>query len=207
MDRSWGKTTVTLEPVGVAGLITAWNANALFVCLKLASAVAAGCTAVIKPSELSSLQTRVLIEALHEAKLPKGLLNVVTGRGDVVGAELVRNPDVNKIYPRVLPKLFRTRNRAVAEQHRAVERRRHNQPIKLGCREQRIVNRKSATVREPFDCRRKRCNRPPRTPGIERRTKFWKASYLADHEPAQLQDPGSENDFELSDGIADQVAL
>jgi aldehyde dehydrogenase (NAD+) len=43
------------------------------------------------------LQTRVLIEALHEAKLPKGLLNVVTGRGDVVGAELVRNPDVNKI--------------------------------------------------------------------------------------------------------------
>jgi aldehyde dehydrogenase (NAD+) len=95
--RSWGKTTVTLEPVGVAGLITAWNANVLFVCLKLASAVAAGCTVVIKPSEVSSLQTRVLIEALHEAKLPKGLLNVVTGRGDVVGAELVRNPDVNKI--------------------------------------------------------------------------------------------------------------
>ena len=78
--RSWGKTTVTLEPVGVAGLITAWNANALFICLKLASAVAAGCTVVIKPSELSSLQTRVLIEALHEADLPKGLLNVVTGR-------------------------------------------------------------------------------------------------------------------------------
>ena len=51
--RSWGKTTVTREPVGVAGLITAWNANALFVCLKLASAVAAGCTVVIKPSELS----------------------------------------------------------------------------------------------------------------------------------------------------------
>ena len=95
--RSWGKTTVTLEPVGVAGLVTAWNANALFICLKLASAVAAGCTVVIKPSELSSLQTRVLIEALHEARLPKGLLNVVTGLGNVVGAELVRNPDVNKI--------------------------------------------------------------------------------------------------------------
>jgi aldehyde dehydrogenase (NAD+) len=95
--RSWGKTTVTLEPVGVAGLITAWNANALFICLKLASAVAAGCTVVIKPSELSSLQTRVLIEALHEAKLPNGLLNVVTGLGNVVGAELVRNHDVDKI--------------------------------------------------------------------------------------------------------------
>src|SRR5467141_431576 len=97
LTRSWGKTTVTLEPVGVAGLITAWNANALFICLKLASAVAAGCTVVIKPSELSSLPTRVLVEALHEANLPKGLLNVVTGRGNVVGAELVRNPDVAKI--------------------------------------------------------------------------------------------------------------
>jgi aldehyde dehydrogenase (NAD+) len=81
----------------VAGLITAWNANTLFICLKLASAVAAGCTVVIKPSEISSLQTRVLVEALHEAELPKGLLNVVTGLGNVVGAELVRNPDVAKI--------------------------------------------------------------------------------------------------------------
>ena len=97
LTRTWGKTTVTLEPVGVAGLITAWNANTLFICLKLASAVAAGCTVVLKPSELSSLQTVVLIEALHKANLPKGLLNVVTGLGNVVGAELVRNPDVAKI--------------------------------------------------------------------------------------------------------------
>ena len=95
--QSWDKTTVTLEPVGVAGLITAWNANALFICLKLASAIAAGCTVVVKPSELSALQTQVLVEALHEARLPKGVLNVVTGRGEVVGAELVRNPDVDKI--------------------------------------------------------------------------------------------------------------
>jgi aldehyde dehydrogenase (NAD+) len=95
--RSWGKTTVTLEPVGVAGLITAWNANALFICLKLASAIAAGCTVVLKPSEMSSLQTQVMIEALHEAKLPNGVFNVVTGLGPVVGAELVRNPDVAKI--------------------------------------------------------------------------------------------------------------
>jgi aldehyde dehydrogenase (NAD+) len=86
-----------LEPVGVAGLITAWNANALFFCLKLASAVGAGCTVVIKPSEMSSIQTRVMVEALHEANLPKGLLNVVTGLGNVVGAELTRNPDVDKI--------------------------------------------------------------------------------------------------------------
>jgi aldehyde dehydrogenase (NAD+) len=97
LTQSRGKTTVTLEPVGVAGLITAWNANALFICLKLASAVAAGCTVVLKPSELSSLQTEVMIECLEAAKLPKGVCNVVIGRGDVVGAELVRNPDVAKI--------------------------------------------------------------------------------------------------------------
>src|SRR5690348_6248574 len=95
--RLWDKTTATLEPVGIAGLITAWNANVLFMCLKFASAVAAGCTVVIKPSEMSSLQARVLVEAWHEAGLPKGILNVVAGLGNSVGAELVRNPDVNKI--------------------------------------------------------------------------------------------------------------
>src|SRR6202041_2710421 len=97
LRESWGKTTVTLEPVGVAGLITAWNANALFICLKLASAVAAGCTVVIKPSEMSSLQTRVMVEALNAAELPKGVYNVVTGLGTALGAELVCNPDVAKI--------------------------------------------------------------------------------------------------------------
>ncbi len=97
LRESRGKTTVTLEPVGVAGLITAWNANALFICLKLASAVAAGCTVVIKPSEMSSLQTRVMVEALNAAELPKGVFNVVAGLGTVVGAEMVRNPDVAKI--------------------------------------------------------------------------------------------------------------
>jgi aldehyde dehydrogenase (NAD+) len=97
LTRSWGKTTVTLEPVGVTGLITPWNANSFFLSAKLASALAAGCTAVIKPSELSALQTQAWLECVHEAKLPKGLCNVVAGRGDVVGAELVRNPDVSKI--------------------------------------------------------------------------------------------------------------
>jgi aldehyde dehydrogenase (NAD+) len=97
LTRSWGKTTVTLEPVGVAGLITPWNANSFFLSAKLASAVAAGCTAVIKPSELSALQTQAWLECVSGANLPQGLCNVVTGRGDVVGAELVRHPDVAKI--------------------------------------------------------------------------------------------------------------
>jgi aldehyde dehydrogenase (NAD+) len=65
--------------------------------MKVASAIAAGCTVVMKPSELSALQTQVWLECVQEAKLPKRLCNVVIGRGDVVGAELVRNPDVAKI--------------------------------------------------------------------------------------------------------------
>src|SRR5258707_10278135 len=97
LRESRGKTTVTLEPVGVAGLITAWNANALFICLKLASAVAAGCTVVIKPSEMSSLQTRGMVEALNAAERPKGVFNLVTGLRTFVCAEVVRNLDVAKI--------------------------------------------------------------------------------------------------------------
>ena len=97
LTRSWGKTTVTLEPAGVAGLITPWNANSFFLSAKLASAIAAGCTAVIKPSELSSLQTQAWLGCVAEAELPKGLCNVVVGRGDIVGAEIVRHPDVAKI--------------------------------------------------------------------------------------------------------------
>ena len=97
LKESWGKTTVMMEPVGVAGLITAWNANALFICLKLASAIAAGCTVVLKPSEMSALQTRAMAEAIDAAGLPKGVFNVVIGLGTVVGAEMVRNPDVSKI--------------------------------------------------------------------------------------------------------------
>ena len=97
LEKAWGKTSVTFVPVGVAGLITAWNSNALFICLKTASALAAGCTVVVKPSEMSPLQTQVLLECFHEAKLPKGVLNVVIGLGQTVGAELVRNPDVAKI--------------------------------------------------------------------------------------------------------------
>jgi aldehyde dehydrogenase (NAD+) len=97
LTRSWGGTIVTYEPVGVAGLISPWNANALFVSLKLASAIAGGCTVVMKPSELSAMQTHIWLDCVHAAKLPDGLCNVVIGRGEVVGAELVRNPDVDKI--------------------------------------------------------------------------------------------------------------
>jgi aldehyde dehydrogenase (NAD+) len=95
--RQVGSSEVVMEPVGVAGLITPWNSNAGFICNKLAYALAAGCTAVIKPSEMSALQTEVVTEALHTAGVAPGLFNIVTGRGDVVGAELTASPDLAKI--------------------------------------------------------------------------------------------------------------
>ncbi|WP_088343190.1 MULTISPECIES: aldehyde dehydrogenase family protein [Rhodomicrobium] len=97
LTRRIGTADVVMEPVGVAGLITPWNADALIVCAKLATVVAAGCTCVIKPSEMSAIQTQILTETLHEAGLPAGVFNIVTGRGDVAGAELTRHPDVAKI--------------------------------------------------------------------------------------------------------------
>ncbi|HTD02539.1 aldehyde dehydrogenase family protein [Undibacterium sp.] len=92
-----GISKVVLEPLGVVGLITPWNANYGFICSKLAMAIAAGSTAVIKPSELSSLQTQLLTECLHAAGLPAGVINIVTGRGATVGAAITRHPDIAKI--------------------------------------------------------------------------------------------------------------
>jgi aldehyde dehydrogenase (NAD+) len=96
-NRRAGIAEVVMEPLGVAGLITPWNSNAGFICGKLAAAIAAGCTAVVKPSEMSAIQTQIVTEALHDAKLPAGVFNIVTGRGETVGSELSTHPDVAKI--------------------------------------------------------------------------------------------------------------
>ncbi|WP_241302101.1 aldehyde dehydrogenase family protein [Burkholderia stabilis] len=96
-EEQAGSARVVMTPVGVAGLITPWNSDAGFICNKLATALAAGCTAVIKPSEMSAMQTQVITEALHAAGLPKGVFNIVNGRGDVVGDVISRSPDVAKI--------------------------------------------------------------------------------------------------------------
>ncbi len=95
--RRAGTAEVVMQPLGVAGLITPWNSNAGFICGKLAAALAAGCTAVIKPSEMSALQTQIVTQALHDADLPPGVFNIVTGRGDSVGAQISSHPDVAKI--------------------------------------------------------------------------------------------------------------
>ena len=95
--RTVSKSKVLMMPLGVVAIITPWNASSAFVAGKLAMAIAAGCTAVIKPSELSAMQTQILLECLHEAGLPPGVFNVVNGRGDVVGAELSSHPDIAKV--------------------------------------------------------------------------------------------------------------
>lgn len=97
LTRRIGRATVRMEPVGVAALIAPWNSTTGSVCSKLASALAAGCASVIKPSELSPLQSQVLAEVLHEAGLPGGVFNILLGRGADVGDELCSHPGVAKI--------------------------------------------------------------------------------------------------------------
>ncbi len=95
--RKAGNTQVLMTPVGVVGIITPWNSSNSFICNKFATAVAAGCTVVVKPSEMSALQTQIIMECFHSAGLPKGIFNVVNGLGSVVGSEIVNSHDVAKI--------------------------------------------------------------------------------------------------------------
>src|SRR5258708_29191482 len=84
------------EPVGVVGAITPWNYPLALASWKIASALAAGCSVVIKPSEITPLSTLRLGELCLEAGLPEGVLNVVTGYGHGAGKALAEHPGVNK---------------------------------------------------------------------------------------------------------------
>lgn len=88
---------VVHEAIGVVALITPWNFPFLIVSQKLPFALAAGCTTVVKPSELTSGSTLLLGEILLECGLPEGVVNIVTGRGPDVGAPLVRHPAVDMV--------------------------------------------------------------------------------------------------------------
>jgi aldehyde dehydrogenase (NAD+) len=96
-EKQAGNSKVIMEPLGVVAIFTAWNSNSGSICVKLAAAIAAGCTAVIKPSEFSAIQTQILAECFHKAGLPPGIINIVNGRGDVIGPELSRDTDIAKI--------------------------------------------------------------------------------------------------------------
>lgn len=95
--KTMGESEVQMTPLGVVGIIIPWNSSNGFICSKLSTAIVAGCTTVIKPSEMSAQQTQLITECLHEAGLPKGVFNIVNGLGEVVGAEISRNPDIAKI--------------------------------------------------------------------------------------------------------------
>ena len=92
-----GLSYVLRQPVGVAGIITPWNAPFLMVINKIAPALAVGCTCVIKPAELAPLTALKIAELSKEAGFPDGVINVVTGYGQIAGQALVDHPDVNKI--------------------------------------------------------------------------------------------------------------
>jgi phenylacetaldehyde dehydrogenase len=85
------------EPVGVVGVIVPWNFPLQTMAWKVAAALAAGCTVVIKPAELTSLSTLRFAELVQEAGFPDGVVNVVTGRGNVVGAAMASHPGIDKV--------------------------------------------------------------------------------------------------------------
>ena len=92
-----GNSLVTREPVGVVVAITPWNYPLHQIALKVAPALAAGCTVVLKPSEVAPFNAFALAEVIEAAGLPKGVFNLVTGFGQTVGEALVRHPDVDMI--------------------------------------------------------------------------------------------------------------
>src|SRR5688572_12814936 len=97
LQEELGNSIVYKEPIGVVGCITPWNYPLHQIVCKIAPALAAGCTAVLKPAEMAPLSAFFLAEAAHEIGLPKGVFNVVSGSGRVVGEAIVAHPDVDMI--------------------------------------------------------------------------------------------------------------
>ncbi|MEV7073483.1 aldehyde dehydrogenase family protein [Streptomyces sp. NPDC093990] len=96
-EEKLGNSTVHLEPVGVVAAITPWNYPLHQIVAKVAPALAAGCTVVLKPAEDTPLVAQLFAEAVHEAGVPAGVLNLVTGLGPVAGQALAEHPDVDLV--------------------------------------------------------------------------------------------------------------
>ncbi|CAE6819108.1 3-succinoylsemialdehyde-pyridine dehydrogenase [Paraburkholderia domus] len=96
-ESSHGKSYVRREAVGVAALITPWNWPLNQIAAKVAPALAAGCTIVLKPSEIAALDAIVFAEIMHEAGTPAGVFNMIYGEGRVVGTRLSSHPDVDMV--------------------------------------------------------------------------------------------------------------
>ena len=92
-----GGTAIEREPIGVCGLITPWNWPLYQITAKVAPAIAAGCTVVLKPSELSPLSALLFAQLVHDAGLPPGVFNLVNGSGPEVGAAMAAHADIDMI--------------------------------------------------------------------------------------------------------------
>jgi acyl-CoA reductase-like NAD-dependent aldehyde dehydrogenase len=97
LQEELGNSLIIKEPVGVVGCITPWNYPLHQIVCKIAPAFAAGCTVVLKPAELAPLSAFFLAEAAHEIGLPRGVFNVVSGSGRVVGEAIVAHPGIDMI--------------------------------------------------------------------------------------------------------------
>jgi betaine-aldehyde dehydrogenase len=96
-EEQVGNSTVVKEPVGVVGCITPWNYPLHQVAAKVAPALAAGCTVVLKPSEVAPLTAFMLAEIIDEVRLPRGVFNLVSGDGPTVGEALASHPEVDMV--------------------------------------------------------------------------------------------------------------
>lgn len=92
-----GSTRIQREPIGVCGLITPWNWPIHQIGCKVAPALAAGCTMILKPSEFAPLSAHIFADILHEAGVPKGVFNLVDGDGPTIGALLASHPEIDFI--------------------------------------------------------------------------------------------------------------
>jgi betaine-aldehyde dehydrogenase len=96
-EKKVGNSIVAREPIGVVGCITPWNFPLSQITLKIAPAMVAGCTVVLKPSEIAPVNAMILAEIIHEAGLPSGVFNLVNGAGPVVGEVLATHPEVDMV--------------------------------------------------------------------------------------------------------------
>jgi aldehyde dehydrogenase (NAD+) len=97
LEEELGNSIIYKEPIGVVGCVTPWNYPLHQVVCKIAPALAAGCTVVLKPAEVAPLSAFMLAEAAHQIGLPKGVLNIVSGSGRVVGEAIVAHPAVDMV--------------------------------------------------------------------------------------------------------------